>query len=118
MRVVGLYALAFIGGYFATTFALWFSHWFAHLRAGPLTTFHVRGHHRLYPTGAACLADSFRYGKGRQYSVFAFIPWLSLLLIASWWTLPLGSALAVTAEGSVIVGLFSYLHEQFDIMGS
>jgi hypothetical protein len=118
VRTAGLYFGALVGGYFATTFALWFSHWFAHLRRGPLTGFHVRGHHRLYPSGAACLADSFRYGKGREDSVYSFVPWLAVLAAAIWWILPLGLAVAVTAEGMVVVGLFSYLHEQFHVSGS
>ena len=118
MRTLGLYLIALVSGYFATTFALWFSHWFAHLRGGPLTGFHVRGHHRLYPSGAACLADSFKYGRGREDSVYAFIPWLTLLVAAIWWFLPIGPAIAVTIEGTVIVGLFSYLHEQFHMRGS
>lgn len=118
IRSTGVYALAMAGGYLSTTFTLWFAHWFAHLRGGPLTGFHVRGHHALYATSGACLSDTFRYGKGWQDSVYAFIPWLGVLASGIWWFLPPGVAVAVTVEAAVVVGLFSYVHEQFHVTGS
>jgi sterol desaturase/sphingolipid hydroxylase (fatty acid hydroxylase superfamily) len=118
MSAAALYVPALLGGYLATTFTLWFAHWFSHRRGGPLTGFHVRGHHALYPSGAACLADTFRYGVGWHDSVYAFLPWLGLLAGAIWWWLPASVAIVVTLEAVVIVGLWSYVHEQFHLDGS
>lgn len=118
MRGAGAVVLALVGGYLATTFTLWFAHWFSHLRGGPLTGFHVRGHHALYSSGGRCLSQTFRYGKGWHDSVCAFLPWLALLAAAIWAWLPLGLAVLVTVEATVIVGLFSHSHEQFHLSGS
>jgi sterol desaturase/sphingolipid hydroxylase (fatty acid hydroxylase superfamily) len=118
MRAVASCTLALLAGYLATTFTLWFAHRFSHVHGGPLTGFHVRGHHALYPSAGTCLSDAFRYGRGWHDSVYAFLPWLALLASAVWWWLPHGLAALVTVEALAIVGLFSYVHEQFHLAGS
>lgn len=101
--------------YYLTTFVLWFSHWFSHLDWSPLRTFHLLGHHTIYPNGKNCLTPHFIYGKGWHDSMYTFIPWLTLEALGIWLALPTGLAIWVSVLAAAIVWAFSHLHEQFHI---
>jgi sterol desaturase/sphingolipid hydroxylase (fatty acid hydroxylase superfamily) len=110
--------VALVGGYFATTIILWIAHWFAHVSWSPLRGFHVEGHHALYPDRQHCLTKRFIFGSGRHDSIYAFVPWLVIEAVAIWATVPWGIAIITTAEAALLIGLFSYVHEQFHLVSS
>src|SRR5207249_11684415 len=68
--------LVLVATYYATTLALWAGHWFSHLPWSPFRTFHLGGHHTLYPDSRHTRSAQFRYGSGRASSIPALLPWL------------------------------------------
>src|SRR6059058_2651079 len=82
--------LVLVATYYATTLALWAGHWFSHLPWSPFRTFHLGGHHTLYPDSRHTRSTRFRYGSGRASSIPALLPWLVIeaalasVLVAGW----------------------------------
>lgn len=111
-------AILLVAGYYLTTLALWGAHRSAHVSWCPLQGFHLLGHHALYPSSKACLADKFLFGSGWHDSTYAFIPWLAIEAALIWMVLPTWSAMIVTVEAALVVWLFSLIHEQVHLTGS
>src|SRR3989442_1158991 len=95
-RAAGLasFALVFAATYYATTLALWAGHWFSHLPWSSLRTFHLAGHHTLYPDSRHTRSTQFHDGSGRASSTPALLPWL-LIEATLAWVLDAGWRLAV-----------------------
>jgi sterol desaturase/sphingolipid hydroxylase (fatty acid hydroxylase superfamily) len=105
-------------GYYLTTLALWCAHRFSHSCWNPLASFHMLGHHSLYPSSKGFLSDTFRFGAGRHDSIYAFAPWLALECALIWIALPLWAAVLVTVEAALVVWFLSYLHERIHLAHS
>src|SRR5213592_1917500 len=61
--------LVLVATYYATTLALWAGHWFSHLPWSPFRTFHLGGHHTLYPDSRHTRsAVSLRFGPRVEHS--------------------------------------------------
>ena len=117
-RAAGLasFALVFAATYYATTLALWAGHWFSHLPWSSLRTFHLAGHHTLYPDSRHTRSTQFHYGSGRASSIPALLPWL-LIEATLAWVLDAGWRLAVAiGEIVVLVVLFNAVHTQFHLL--
>src|SRR2546427_2778042 len=117
-RAAGLasFALVFAATYYATTLALWAGHWFSHLPWSPLRTFHLAGHHTLYPDSRHTRSTQFHYGSGRASNIPALLPWLVIEATLTW-VLVAGWRLAVAiGEIVVLVVLFNAVHTQFHLL--
>src|SRR5207247_7315366 len=105
--------LVLVATYYATTLALWAGHWFSHLPWSPFRTFHLRGHHTLYPDSRHTRSARVRYGSGRASSIRALLPWLVIeatlasVLVAGW-RLPIPHAAIV-----ILVAAFHPSHTQW-----
>ncbi|PYN67366.1 MAG: hypothetical protein DMD93_15065 [Candidatus Rokuibacteriota bacterium] len=108
--------LVLVATYYATTLALWAGHWFSHLPWSPFRTFHLRGHHTLYPDSRHTRSARFRYGSGRASSIPALLPWLVIeatlasVLVAGW-RLPI-----TLGEIVILVVLLNAVHTQFHLL--
>src|SRR5436190_39064 len=108
--------LVLVATFHATTLALWAGHWFSHLPWSPFRTFHLRGHHTLYPDSRHTRSARFRYGSGRASSIPALLPWLVIeatlasVLVAGW-RLPI-----TLGEIVILVVLLNAVHTQFHLL--
>ncbi len=107
-----------LGNYFVTTFSIWFGHWFSHLKGGPLSGFHMSGHHFIYLNSKSVLTQGFHYGSGKQDSSIALVPPLVLQAILLYLFLPLPAFLVCLVEGTAIAVIIGYIHIQTHIRGS
>ena len=90
--------------------------WFSHLPWSPLRTFHLAGHHTLYPDSRHTRSTQFHYGSGRASSIPALLPWLVIEATLAW-VLVAGWRLAVAiSEIVVLVVLFNAVHTQFHLL--
>jgi hypothetical protein len=110
-----LFACLLVANYYATTFAVWFGHWSSHLRWSPFRSFHVYGHHRLYPDSAHSRTEHFRFGSGRHDSLYSLLPWLLLLLALQWIALPHWQFLGCVSETALVAAGISYVHQNFHL---
>jgi sterol desaturase/sphingolipid hydroxylase (fatty acid hydroxylase superfamily) len=107
-----------IANYYLTTFSIWFGHWFSHLKKGPLTAFHVSGHHVLYPNSQNMRSGAFLYASGKHDSNYALVPWLIVQAIMQSFFLPFPlffMCLIQTTSISIITG---YVHMNFHLQNS
>ena len=111
-------ALVLVATYYATTLALWFGHRFSHLPKSPLRTFHLSGHHTLYPHSRSIRSERFLYGSGRASSIPALLPWLVLQAGASWLLLPARLYAPALVETICLAALFNYVHTQLHLLAS
>jgi sterol desaturase/sphingolipid hydroxylase (fatty acid hydroxylase superfamily) len=86
---------------------------------GPLSRFHLGGHHAIYPHSDACTSEAgYRGGVGGTNSAFSLLPWLLLQTLFALVVLPWLDGIVSFGETVLLLVVINYVHEQFHQSGS